>query len=129
MGHIKHCAAVAVDGVLQDFLTHDIQMVRWLIQNQEICFRQHQLGQRHTSPFPAGKHLNLLEHIVPGKKKRCQNIPDFRICERGILIRDFLKQRFVRMQHMMLLIIISDMYLCPQPDIPGILFHKPVDDF
>ena len=48
--------------------------------------------------------------------------------EAGLAIAEMIEM-CIRDRYMMLLIIISDMYLCPQPDIPGILFHKPVDDF
>ncbi len=69
MGHIQHGPLITVQGVLQNFLGDDIQVVGWFIQDQEIGIAQHQLGQGDPSSFPAAQIFNPLKDIITRKQK------------------------------------------------------------
>ncbi len=53
MGDIQDGALIAVDGVLQDFLGHYVQVVGGLVQYEEIGVAQHKLGQGDPAPLSA----------------------------------------------------------------------------
>ena len=62
-----------------------------------------------TKEMDDDKILYPLKHILAGKKKSGKSAADFRIIQIRIGIRYFIKQGFLWMQHMMLLIIVADM--------------------
>ena len=78
MRNVKHRTGVLTDRFLKDFLRNNIQMVRRLVEDQEIRFGEHQTGQRDTSALTTAQIPNPFIYIVTGKKKCRQNIPNLR---------------------------------------------------
>ena len=114
MGDIKHGAGVAVQGLLQNLLGDDVQMVGGLVKNQEIGLGEHQLRQRDASPFAAGELRDSFEHIVAGEKKSGQGASNRCIIQIRVSVGNLFKQCLFRVQHVMLLIVITDMNLGAQ---------------
>ena len=114
MGHVEDRAGVMIQGLLQDLLGNDVQMVGGLVQNQEIGFRKHQLGKGNTATFAAGQLRDPFEHIVSREKKGCQGTADGGIIQIRVGIGDFLEQGLFRMQYMVLLVVVSDLNLGAQ---------------
>ena len=85
-------------------------MVGRLVENQEVCLREHQFCQRDASALAAAQSAIRLNTSSPVKERR-QRISDDGIIQIGIGVGNLFKQCFFRMKHMMLLIVISDMDL------------------
>ena len=76
MGNIKHGAGIAVERVFQDFFGSDIQMVRRLVEDKEVGFRQHEFGKGNPAPFSAADISDALKYIFPGKEESGKRIAD-----------------------------------------------------
>ena len=55
---------VAIQNGLQDLLRRDIQVIRGLVQEQEIRILECQLGEGKAAAFAAGEHGDALEDII-----------------------------------------------------------------
>ena len=128
MRDIQDSPRIIVQRVLQDFLAGDVQMVGGLVQDQEIGLGEHQLRQGHPAALAAGEHFDLLEHVLSGEQEGRQDVADLRIRERRIFVRDFFKNGFIRMQHMVLLVVVADLNLASDADLSGVRVHQTVDD-
>ena len=53
MGYIQQCTGLAKQRAFQNFPGGDIQMVGRFVQNQEVRFREHELGQGQPAAFSA----------------------------------------------------------------------------
>ena len=69
MGHIEQSPGIVVQRLLKDLLGGDVQMVRGLVQNQEVCLGKHKLSQRNPSPFSAAAFSDQFKNIIPGEQK------------------------------------------------------------
>ena len=86
-------------------------MVRRLIQDEEVCVGEYQLGERDTSALTAAQITDALEHILPGEEESRQYIADLGIVQVGIIVRDLFEQCLLAVEHMMLLIVITNLYI------------------
>ena len=111
VGDAQDGACVSADSVLQDLLGEDVQVVRGLVQDQEISFREHQLGKGQTPALTAGQIRYELEDVVSGEQECGQRIPDLGIVERRIGVLQFIEQGLVRVQDLVFLIVVADVYL------------------
>ena len=89
MADIEDGAFIIIQGILEDFLRGDVQMVRGLIENKEIGISQHKLCQRHASAFSAAQVADQLKDVLAGKEESGKNVTDFRVGEPRIFIGDF----------------------------------------
>ena len=109
MRDIKYGAGIIIQSILKDFFGCDVQMVGRLVEDQEICFREHQFRKRYTSAFPTAQRTDLFEDIITGKKKCCKHIPDFRIRKSRIIIGNLVKNCFLHMKDMMFLVVVANL--------------------
>ena len=86
-------------------------MVRRLIQDEEVCVGEYQLGERDASALTAAQITDALEHILPGEEESRQYIADLGIVQVRIIVRDLFEQCLLAVEHMMLLIVIADLYI------------------
>ena len=92
-------------------------MSRWLVGSS----RMRKLASesisfaRETRPrSPPLRVLDPFEHIVAGEKKGCQDVSDLGVVHVRIGVGDLLKQGFLHMKNVVLLIVIADMHLGAQ---------------
>ena len=86
-------------------------MVRRLIQDEEVCVGEYQLGERYTTALAATQITDTLENILPGEEESRQHIADLGIVQVGIIVGDLFEQCLVTVQDMMLLIVIADLHI------------------
>ena len=65
-------ALVVRQHFLQDFLRGDIQVVGWLVQQQQVGLRERELGQRQPAALAAGKRADFLEDVIPAEQEARQ---------------------------------------------------------
>ena len=59
----------------------------------------------------AAQITDALEHILPGEEESRQYIADLGIVQVGIIVRDLFEQCLLAVEHMMLLIVITNLYI------------------
>ena len=64
MGHIKYGSGVLIQCIFQNFFRSDVQVVRRLVQNQEVRLGEHQLCKRYSSAFSAAQITDHLKYII-----------------------------------------------------------------
>src|SRR5690606_22664987 len=55
---------------LKDLLRGDVEVVGRLVEQQQVCAAQRELGERDTPALPTAQRGNGLEHVVPGEQER-----------------------------------------------------------
>ena len=53
VGYIEDCPVIGIEGVLENLPGDDVQVVGGLVQDKQICLREHKFGKRDTSFFTA----------------------------------------------------------------------------
>jgi len=71
MGDVEHRTAVMAEGILQNLLRSDIQVVRRLIEDQKVRLRKHKFREGNTSSLTAAQIPDPLKHIVTGEEECC----------------------------------------------------------
>ena len=74
MRNNKHCTLKGIDITFQPFHTTQIQMVGWLVQQQNVRFLQKQSCQIDTSLFAAGQRVELLYSLCRCDSKTVANL-------------------------------------------------------
>src|SRR5207302_1308571 len=64
--------AILEQAFFQYLKGRDIQVVGWLIEQQDIRRLKHELGDQHPSPLPAREPANLLVELLSRKEKPCR---------------------------------------------------------
>ena len=126
MGDVEHGPFVPVQGIFQNLLGDDVQMVGGLVQDKEIGLRKHQLCQGYPAPLAAAQSVDGLEHIVAGEEEGGQHVADLRIGQIRIGIGNFLKNGFVHMKNVVLLIVVANLNLASQLHLAGIRGYQSV---
>ena len=103
MAHHKDRAPIGFQVGFQPSHGFQIQMVGWLVQNQQVRAFQQQPGQTQPGLFPAGKDPRRFCPCVSGKAHAAQDLSDLHIHMIGIhgvndggTLRDFISQQRVR---------------------------------
>ena len=95
-------------------------MVGRLVEDQEVGVREHQLGKGNSSALTAAQGMNRLEDIVVCKQEGGQHISDFGVCQIWIRVGNLLENGLFHVEHLMLLIVATDLYTaskCKRADI------------
>ena len=66
----------------------DVQMVRWLIEEQQIRPFQHDLCKTQAGELAARQSLTRLEHSLAPEAQLCQMAAHFQLRHAGILVPD-----------------------------------------
>src|SRR5678815_4523304 len=82
-----HAAIVALDGILQRLDRLDVQMVRWLVENEQVRARQHHHRERHARALPTGQGICTPLDFVAGKPKAAEMSPNLPALPRRPQIR------------------------------------------
>ena len=69
MGYIQHSAFIGIEGVLEHFLGDEIEMVRRLVEDQEVGFGEHEFGEGHPAFLAAAQIPDPLEDFFAGKEE------------------------------------------------------------
>ena len=68
-------------------------MVGGLVQNQQVYGFEQKLQQGQAALLPTGKHIQVLEHVVPPEQEGAQHIPYSRNQLQGSLALDIFQHR------------------------------------
>src|SRR5215470_10147877 len=69
MRHENERTAKFEQAFFQDFESRNVEIVGWLVEQQNIGGLQHELGDEDASAFAAGKAADRTVEILTGKKK------------------------------------------------------------
>ena len=72
VAHEQHAAFVLIDGILERFDRLDVEMVRRLVENQQIRAAEHQHRERDSRALAAGERVGASLHFVAGKSKAAE---------------------------------------------------------
>ena len=75
MGDKEQSALVLLHGFLDPLSGIQIQMVRRLVQDEEVDFFVHQHTKPQAALLPAGEDRDRLEHILPLEEEAAQSVP------------------------------------------------------
>ena len=103
-------------------------MVGRLVEDQEVGIGEHQLGKGNSSALTAAQRVDRLENIVVCKQEGGQHISDFGVCQIRIRVGNLLENGLFHVEHLMILIIISDVDSGTKNDLTVIRLHETVDD-
>jgi len=104
-------------------------MVCRLIQNQKISFRKHKFGKGYPAPLATADILYSLKDIIFREQESCQYVADGGVIQMGVAILQFIKEGFIRIKNLMLLVIISDMDFAANPDLTAVGCKTAVNNF
>ena len=104
-------------------------MVGRLVQNQEVGVAEHELGETYPSALSAAYVADPLENIITGKKESSKYIADFRIGEIRIVVGNFVKQCFFRVEYMMLLVVITDFHIGAETEEAAVCRQETIEYF
>ncbi len=128
LGHHHHALgepvdkiAVVADGedhageIRKRFFQHlaavHVQVVGGFVQQQEVIFPEHQLGQRHAPALPARQRGDLAERVVPREQELPQRASYAALLHHGKRIPHFVQHRVVQVQVLLVLIVIADIHV------------------
>ena len=77
MGDQDDAALIVPERVFQPLHRFRVEMVGWLVQQQDIGRVQQQLAQRHPAPFAARERAHL--GVAIGAAQRIHRLIDFRV--------------------------------------------------
>ena len=110
MGDIQHRSGVVLQCIFQNLFRDDIEVVGRLVEDQEVGIGEHQLGKGNSSALPAAQRVDRLENIVVCKQEGGQHISDFGVCQIRIRVGNLLENGLFHVEHLMLLIVVTDLY-------------------
>src|SRR5205085_2082661 len=58
--------------LLENFQSWNIQIVGWLVEQQDVRWLKHQLGYKNTRPLAARQAINGLIQLFAGKQEFCR---------------------------------------------------------
>jgi len=90
-----HGAIIALDGVLQRLDRLDIQVVRWLVENEQVRARQHHHRERHARPLSAGQGIRAPLDFVARESEPAEMSLNLPTLPRGPQIRYHIIQRAI----------------------------------
>ncbi len=105
-----------IESVLEHLLGNHVQVVCGLIEDQEVRLGEHKLGKGNPALLAAREVPDVLEHVLPGKEEGGKKRPDLRVVHVGMLVRNFLKERVVVVQDVVLLVVVADVDVCAEAD-------------
>ena len=103
MAHEQKRALVASQHALQRFQTEDVQMVRRLVQDQEIRVRNQQRRKARLGAFAAGQDLHGLEHVVRADVQVRKHRAHVRF-RKDARAHDVFQHRLLRVQHLLVVL-------------------------
>src|SRR6266851_1498101 len=74
VGNENHGPGVAAQGVQQNVFGAHVQMIGWLIEQQEVCRMQQHSQERIAVSFASRKHSDSLENFLPREQKAAQQV-------------------------------------------------------
>ena len=90
--------------LLEHVLGGHVQVVGWLVKNQEVDGIQHQLAEGKSAAFATGQHPHFLLYVVSAKHK----VPEQVACVSAYLVRsrvfNGLQDRFGSIQYLSLIL-------------------------
>ena len=89
-------------------------MVGRLIEDQEVCLGEHQLREGNTAALTTGERGDHFENIITGKEEGGEHVSNLCLGKCRVSIGNFLKDRLLRVEYMVFLVIISDLNLGAQ---------------
>ena len=90
---------------------------------------EHEFCERNSAPLTAAQLFNEFKDIIAGKKECCQNITDARVVQIRIGIGYLIKDRFIIMENLMFLIIVTDVNFRTETKITAIRRNELINDF
>lgn len=66
---------VGEEGVLEDLLAREVEVVRRLIKKEEVPLHEGEKGEGDAAALPSGEGLHPLHDVVPGEKVAAQEPP------------------------------------------------------
>ena len=103
-------------------------MVCGLIQNQQVCLREHELGQGDTALFAAGEFPDQLKDVVACKEEGSQEISYLCVGHGRKGVSNFLEDSIAVIQDVMFLVIVADVDISAQPYVALVLAEKTVQN-
>ena len=67
VAHEDHGSLVPFDRVLERLDRLDVEVVGRLVEHEQVGSREHEHGERHPGPLPAGERAGQALRLVPGK--------------------------------------------------------------
>ena len=68
----KECALAIKKESLQRFAGINIEVVRWLIKQEQVCGHQTENGELQPAALTTGEHRNLLPHRITAEEELCK---------------------------------------------------------
>ena len=87
VAHDDHGAVVPLDCVLQCFDRLDVEVVRWLVENEQVCARQHHHRECHPRALSAGQRVRASLYLVAGEPEATEMSLNLPALPRGPKIR------------------------------------------
>ena len=116
VGDVEHSSRVVDQGVLQDFLGGNVQVVGGLVQDQEVGLGEHKLCQGDPASFSAAQVFDALEHVVAGEQEGGQHVADLGVVHVGVGVLKFVKKSFLHVEYLVFLVVITDVDFRSQTD-------------
>ena len=128
VGDIEDGAVIGVEGIFQNLSGDDVQVVGRLIEDEQICLGEHELGKGYTALFSAGELADQLEDVVAGEEEGGQKVPHLGVGHGRIGVGNLFKDRVAIVEDVVLLVIVSDVDIGAQADMALVLPQKTVQD-
>ena len=113
----EHRSIVRRKRLLEDLLACDIEVVRWLVEEQKIALDQRDESQRHSTPLTTGEVTKLLLHVVSGEEEASEKAA--RLTERQRCSREDRVEHCARaVQPLLRLAIGGRLDVVPEIDLP-----------
>jgi len=122
VGHDEHRAAEIEQSRLERLARGNIKVVRWLVEQQDIRAREHQLQERKPRFFAAAQSLYLLENIVRAEQELPEQSAHTRLGEISVQIPDFIKDCIIVVERGERLVEIADLNACAKEIGAGVGF-------
>ena len=109
MGHVEHGALVVPDRVLEHFTALDIQVVRRLVEDEEVRVTEHQLREGHTALLATGEVADALIHIIATEEEGREHVAHLRVVQVRVVVLDLIEDGLLHVEHGMFLIVVADL--------------------
>ena len=76
MAHDDGCSLEGTDGLLKDILRRHVEMVRRLVEDQQVHGLQQQAYHGQAAPLAPAEHLHLLVTLLAAKHESAKDIID-----------------------------------------------------